>query len=344
LSYQILPLRRFVCGLIIALLALSSLQAQSKPQTNQEPIELEYAPLYATARIFQARAKKGGNQDLTDQLFKLPTAQLGEYEKWMICFKKTYPDFKLELLQAHQLRVAKSRRPTIIAFGNSNTRRSLEFRLSAAHSPGDGVKAGVSLIQEVELHFGNDRLSKPVSLAIHPVEAEDGITYFFTNQNMTLDPQSYVNFLRPGASAKAFEAESIFFVLAVSVSFKKPVETARVLDEKESAELQAKATKKPQPTLPEEIRQRGLSGTVQVSVEVAPDGRVARADIIKSSLPEATYEVLAAARQWEFPLSIFAESKQPVKGVLTFNFTSPGEKPASSSGEPNSTKPKDGSK
>ncbi len=147
---------------------------------------------------------------------------------------------------------------------------------------------------------------------------------------MGLEAENYVSFIRPGASEKTFEDEHIFFIFVASVSFKKPVETVRVLDGKQSADLQAGATKKVEPTLPAEVRQMGLKGSIQVSVEIGPDGRVTSADVVKSSLPEANDATITAARQWEFPASVLAEGKKPVRGMLTFNFTPPPPKPAAS--------------
>jgi hypothetical protein len=38
-------------------------------------------------------------------------------------------------------------------------------------------------------------------------------------------------------------------------------------------------------------------------------------------------EVIAAARQWEFPATLFAEDKNPINGYLTFNFTATNPAP-----------------
>jgi TonB family protein len=327
-----------VGGLVLAFLALGCVGFEARSQgtspTSQDQMDVKYEAVYVTSRIFQLRAKKGTSQDLSDQVFRLPTASMPDYEKWIMGLKQVYPGYNIELLRTDQLRVMKSPRPAIVPLSDRAGRR-LEFRVSAATSIGDGVKPGTSIIVEVEAHFG----SKPVSLMIHPFEGEEGMTYFFTSQQLMLDPTNYANFIRPDVSPQAFDGENIFLVSCLSISFNKPVETARVLDEKKFAELQAGATNKGQPTLSAALRQKGLGGAVRVSVEIAPDGSVAHADILNSSLPEANDEVIAAARQWKFPTSAFAESKQPIKGVLTFKFDAAPPKPTPPPGAP-----KDGSK
>jgi hypothetical protein len=39
--------------------------------------------------------------------------------------------------------------------------------------------------------------------------------------------------------------------------------------------------------------------------------------------------VIAAARQWEFPTTLFAEDKNPITGYLKFNFTAAEPAPKS---------------
>jgi TonB family protein len=317
---------------MLALYILGAADAQA--QTDQE--QYEHEPVYITARIFQARIKKSDFKDLSDQVFRLPTASLTDYEKWVTGLKKAYPGFEIELLQTHPLRVFKSPRPAIIYFGK-NTAQHLQFRISAASSPGDGTAPGTSLIPEVEYHFGNARIHRPIAMAIHPIEAEDGMTYFFSSASMSLKPDQYAAFVRPGASPKAFESEAIYFILAISYSAKKPAEPVRSLDEKQSAAVQESAIKKVSPVLPTAVRQAGLSGNVQVRIEIAPDGRVAHANVLNSSLPEANQAVITAVRQWEFPASLFAENKQPVTSLLTFNFAASAPSiapPAKSSAAP----------
>ena len=321
---------RLIGGLLVTFLALGCIsthaQSQTKPplaDKQEPPLLVDHEPVYITVRIFQARAKKGTYQDLNDQVFKFDTSFLTSYEKWVTGLKKAYPEFKIELLKTTPMRILKSPRPGTVIFGDPKGRR-FEFNVYAANGAIAGTKPGTSLIFEAEFFSGISQLDKPISLAIHPVEAaEEGMTYFFTKQQLGLEAKDYVTFIRPDASPKAFEDEHFYLIFTASVSFKKPAETARSLNDKQSADLQASATKKVEPTLPEAVSQMGLKGSVQVTVEIGPDGRVTSADVVKSSLPEANDVALAAARKWEFPVSVFAESKQPVKGTLNFNFTPP---------------------
>ena len=306
---------RLACSAALVLFTLSALSIPSPAQPETQ------TPIYVTARVFQARAKKGSQLDLSDQVFRLRTDGLTDYEKWVTGLKKAYPQVEIELLSTHALRVFKSPRPAIVYFGNKRE-RNLELVVNAAGSYGDGTTPGVTLVPQVEYHFGINDKSKPISLAIQAFEAEDGMTYFFTGKPLQIDPQSYVTFIRPGAPRKAFEGEDIFLLFAVSVELKEVPAAARVLDEQQSAAFQARATKKVQPDWPAGLQPAGLGGKVEVRVEVSPDGRVAKANVFNSSLPEANSQVIAAVRQWEFPKHLFAEDKKPVSGLLTFNFNS----------------------
>jgi TonB family protein len=321
---------RVGCVVVVLLLALGGTEVWA--QVSEQEL---HTPVYITVRIFQGRAKKGSAQDLSDQVFRLQTANLTSYEKWIGGLKKAYPGLDIALIQTYPVRVYKSPRPAIISFGQK-TARHLEMHVSAALSPGDGHKPGLTIIPEVEVHFGNDRIYRPISLAIQPFEAEEGMTYFFTNQTLALDPRTYVAYFRPGARPKPFEDDAIFMVFALSIEPGDPAATARIFDEKQSVSLQASAMKKVQPTLPEEIRQ--LGGTVQVRVEVGSDGKVAHANVFNSTLPEANQQSVAAAEQWEFSASTFAEDKKPIRGLLTFNFTAP--EPTPKNAAPSTPKPK----
>src|SRR5262249_30234195 len=102
----------------------------------------------------------------------------------------------------------------------------------------------------------------------------------------------------------------------------------RPLDEQQSAELQQQAAKKIQPEIPAALRETGMSGYVRANVEISPEGKVISANVHFSTFPEMNAEVIAAARRWEFPATLFAEDKNPITGYLTFNFaaaTSPSK-------------------
>ena len=147
---------RLVGGLLVAFLALGfvSLQAQSptkQPSADkQEPMLVDQEPVYVTVRIFQARAKKDAYQDLSDQVFKLPTAKLTDHEKWVTGLKKAYPEFKIELLRATPLRILKSPKPGVVAFGDQKV-NSYEFHVSAANGnssghPTDGLTPNLCIL------------------------------------------------------------------------------------------------------------------------------------------------------------------------------------------------------
>lgn len=88
--------------------------------------------------------------------------------------------------------------------------------------------------------------------------------------------------------------------------------------------LQGNALKKVNPAYSPVAKAAKASGTVQVQITIAEDGRVADASAI-SGHPLLRDAALDAARQWEFkPVEL---SGQPVKaqGTLTFNFSLAGE-------------------
>ena len=45
-------------------------------------------------------------------------------------------------------------------------------------------------------------------------------------------------------------------------------------------------------------------------------------------------DAIAAARQWEFPATLFAENKNPITGFLTFNFTATPPAPKAATQNP----------
>ena len=109
---------------------------------SQELHELQIRPIYITARVFQIKAKQGGYEDLSDQVFKMKTARLTEYENWMNAFKKTYPGFDAALLRTDSKRVFRTARPTIISLGKRPDGRDIEITINAAQSVGDGTTPG----------------------------------------------------------------------------------------------------------------------------------------------------------------------------------------------------------
>src|SRR5262245_646587 len=287
---------------------------------SQELHELQVRPIYVTARVFQIKAKQGSYEDLNNQVFKMKTARLTEYENWLNAFKKTYPGFEAALLRTDSKRVFRTSRPTVISMGKRADGRDIEITINAAQSVGDGTTPGTTLVPEINLHFGNDRVKKPVSYAIQHLEVESGATYFFTASNLKLNSADYVGFVRPNAPAQRFDGNDFFLIFAFSVDLDKTTKPPRLLDEQQSVELQQQAAKKVQPEIPAALRDAGMSGYVRANVEISPEGKVTSANIHFSTFPEMNDEVIAAARQWEFPATLFAENKNPVSGFLTFNF------------------------
>jgi len=275
-------------------------------------------PIYITTRIFQARVKEGTKPDLSDQVFKLTTTSLNDYDKWVSNLQKVYPDVEVALLETYNHRILRSPRGAVLTFGDHGGRK-LELLLSAAQSYGDGVTPGLTIIPSVEVHFGNDLKFPPLSLGIVPFEAESGKTYFFLPPNLSLRASDFADFIRPNSPSDSLNGFRYFMVFALSIELEAPPKAARAFDDRQSVALQADATRKVEPSIPESVRQTKLSGKVKVSVEISPEGRVTSANVVSSSVPELNKEVIAAARQWEFSKTLFAENKQPITGLLGFN-------------------------
>ncbi len=296
----------------------------SYAQTNwssQESHELQIRPIFVTTRVFQIKGKQGAYEELSGQVFKMKTARLTEYENWLNAFKKTYPGLEAALLRTDSKRVFRTARPTIISLGKRPDGRDIEITINAAQSVGDGKTPGTTLIPEINLHFGNDRVKKPVSYAIQHLEVESGSTYYFATPLLKMNSTDYTGFVRPNAPARPFDGHDIYLIFAFSVDLDKTVKPPRILDEQQSAELQMQASKKVQPEIPAALRETGMSGYVRANVEISPEGKVSSANVHFSTFPEMNDQVIAAARQWEFARSLFAEDKNPITGYLTFNFT-----------------------
>jgi TonB family protein len=315
------------CAIAISPPAFSQ---DNRIKESQDISDLQLRPIYVTTRIFQMKAKRGAYQDLSDQVFKMKTDKLTEYENWMNSFKKTYPGFEVALLKTESKRVFRTSKPTVISLGKQPDGRDIEIMLHGAQSVGDGVTPGTSLIPEIGLHFGNDRVNKPVTYAIQPLEVESGMTYFFTAKNMKLSSTDYVKFVRFNAPVEQFDGHDIFLIFAFSVDLDKTTQPARYFDERQSVELQNSATRKVQPEVPAPLREAKMGGFIRIRVEISPKGKVASANIYNSNFPEMNSDAIAAAREWEFPASLFAENKNPITGFLTFNIAAPapGQKAA----------------
>lgn len=299
----------------------------------------ELIPIYVTVRIFQLSAKKSSNLNLSDQVFRLRTSALTDYEKWISHLGKAYPGYTIAQLRTQYLKVFKTPRPAIARLGVQE-QPNLQLHMLGAGSP----SGGTSLIPQVEYHFGQGSGAKPLSLALpEPVmDAEIGATYFFTSSVITFKPETYVNFVRPGVPWQSFVSDDIYIMYAFSMEASDPLKdtSLRILEAKASEELQKNALKKVEPVWPEEIKKRGFVGYVQVRAEIAPDGRVSHATIWNSSLPEANQQAITAAREWEFPTTIFADNKTPAIIFLNFNYkaseSNTGEAKGTNKGKPKS--------
>lgn len=299
----------------------------------------ELIPIYVTVRIFQLSAKKSSNLNLSDQVFRLRTSALTDYEKWISHLGKAYPGYTIAQLRTQYLKVFKTPRPAIARLGVQE-QPNLQLHMLGAGSP----SGGTSLIPQVEYHFGQGSGAKPLSLALpEPVmDAEIGATYFFTSSVITFKPETYVNFVRPGVPWQSFVSDDIYIMYAFSMEASDPLKdtSLRILEAKASEELQKNALKKVEPVWPEEIKKRGFVGYAQVRAEIAPDGRVSHATIWNSSLPEANQQAITAAREWEFPTTIFADNKTPAIIFLNFNYkaseSNTGEAKGTNKGKPKS--------
>jgi TonB family protein len=194
----------------------------------------------------------------------------------------------------------------------------LNLELNGAQSPGDGVTPGTSLVTILNLQFGSDVQTKPVSFGITPLEVEHGMTYFYLARQLRLQGSDYVRFLRPQDPIGHFQNRSFYLLFALSVDLDVTVTPARLIDERQSLRIQEGATKKVPLALPEAAEKLGLSGMVRVQVEIQPTGAVSRTNVTYSTLPEANVAAIEAARQWEFPPSLFESDKTPITAYISF--------------------------
>ncbi len=319
--------------LLTTLMSLAAL-AQDKAAGDKHDQDISLRPIFVTTRIYQMKAKRGSYEAVNGQVFKMKTASLAEHDKWVRAFAKTYPGLEVSLLRTEAKKVFRTSKPTTITLSKQPDGRALEVQLFGAQSPGDGATPGTSLIPEVALHFAGSRTRKPITFAIQPMEVESGLTYFFTPSTMKLSSTDYVNFVRPNAPPEKFDGNELYLIFAFSVDLDTTTQPARYYDERQSYELQEKATKKPEPDVPAALREAGMSGAVRVQIEIAPDGKVTQANVYASNFPEMNVEAMTAARQWEFPVELFAQNKNPITCFLTFNF--PAQAPAKKASTANS--------
>lgn len=288
------------------------------PPESPEVLDFSTRPIFVTLHLFQLEVKEAKPDDLTDQIFRMRTSSLSEHEKWTRTFRKVYPGCETSLLKQDIRRVFRTSKSVSVPITNKVDGRSFSIELNGAQSPGDGVIPGTSLVTILNLQFGSDAQAKPISFGIVPLEVEHGMTYFYLAKQLRLDGPDYARFLRPQEPINHFQNRAFYLLLALSVDLDVTSTPARLIDERQSFRFQEGASKKVPLALPEAVEKAGLSGMVRVQVEVQPTGAVSRAYVTYSTLPEANFAAMEAARQWEFPPSLFESDKTPITAYLSF--------------------------
>jgi TonB family protein len=266
------------------------------------------------------KAKRDSYTELNGQVFRMSTTSLVEHDQWQKTLKKTYPGFEIDLLRTDTRKVFRSSKPTTISLVKQPDGRDIEIQMFGAQSVGDGVTPGTTLIPEIALHFGNDIVNKPLSFAVQSVEIEHGKTYFFAVPNLKMRSSDYVKFVRPNAQVEFYDGNDMFLLLSFSVEIDTATTVPRYFDERQSLEFQNQAAKKPVPEIPAKWRDAGLGGNVRIRVEISSEGKITSTNVYYSGFPEMNQLVIEAAREWEFPKTLFETDKTPITCFLTFNF------------------------
>jgi len=331
-----LRLSLFLVAALFLFLASLTVFAQDKEKKDDHLLDgLSLRPIHVTTRTFQMTVKRETYKDLNDQVFKMSSASLTNYDQWLNTFKKLYPEFEIDLLRADYRRVFRTSKPATISLVKQKDEREISIQLFGAQSYGDGVTPGTTLVAEVALHFPDERAHKPLGFSIQPLEVESGKTYFFAVRSMKMHSTDFVNFVRPSAPVESFDGKDIYLLFAFTVDLDSTATPARLIDERQSVEFQQQATKKVMPDPPAALRNAGFGGNTRVRVEVSPEGKVTNADVQYSTFPEINRLAVEAAKQWEFPKSLFESDKNPITCFITFNFPvqAPTPKPSSSNSE-----------
>ena len=309
--------RHFIQRPVVLFALLGLFAFTSFAQTTDQTID-PILPIYVTARVFQLSAPHGQYQEPSDQVFRVSTANYTDEAKWIASLKKTYPGFTPALLTTAVPRVYRTSKPQIVKVGQMGT-SSLDMLLNGAQSAGENDKPGTTLIAEINLAQGGGT-APPITHALQSLEVESGKTYFFAMRSLKLSGDRYVSLLRPNAPAARYAKDDVILLFALSVELEKLNPAARFFGDRDSVALQNDAAKKVQPVIPDALKQAGLGGKIQVRVEIAPTGKITKAITQTSSFPEMNEAVIAAARQWEFAPTLFAQNPQPINGLLTFEF------------------------
>ncbi len=312
------------CMILMPATAVIAQDQSSKQDNSLDDISLR--PIFVTIRTFQMTAPKGSFRELNDQTFKMSTESLSDYDQWMKSLKKIYPEFEVGLLRTDTRKVFRTSKPAILSLVKQADGRDIEVQLFGAQSVGDGVTPGTTLITEVGLHFPNAQANKPVTYAVNHLDVEHGKTYFFVAKQMRLSPDDYVRFVRPTATPESMQGKETFLLFAFSVDLDKTAQPVRLIDERQSLEFQNRATNKPVPEVPANLREAGLGGNVRVRVEISSEGKISNTNIHYSSFPEMNEKAIASAKEWEFPKTLFETDKNPITCFITFSF--PAQPPA----------------
>jgi TonB family protein len=274
----------------IFLTIFSAQHALAQDETEKMP-----APDFVTIRVFEARVPLGKG-DLTDQLFKLRTASQTSDEGWLNNLRKAYPGVEMFLLKTSYFRLFKSPKKGVIEIGNPDSAHT-EVQAMTAYSIGDGTTPGTTLILEVN-DYGDAKAKVAIAAAVasQGIEAETGMTYFFTNDRMKIELPDYTKYMHDGFTSPVIEKSDHFFIVAASVEKEK--QPGFMTDSKVDAALMASAIKKPAIQIPADLK--GIWGKVVIRAEVSTDGKLKSANIWSSTAPELNQAALAAARQYEF--------------------------------------------
>lgn len=299
--------------LLALALFMSSISASAQDDNEK--------PVYLTARLFEARVPKN-QTNLTNQLFRLPTAAQTDDEKWLSNLKKAYPPATdIALVRTQYFRLFMRPRPGIIILGDSKFPH-IEAHFLVAQGLSDDDKVVTTALTEVNLYSGPKATHPiPLSMGGNGFAVEPGMTYFYTSDGLRLKPNQYTLYLRDQYSSPSYETYDPYLIVALSIEpERQPILT---FDVEKSAALQNKATKKSDPQWPVVVKKESLFGKIFVRVEINAAGKVTKANLWQSSLSEGNLAALAAARQWEFPVSELAGINAPVSALLTFALTPP---------------------
>lgn len=313
----------FLAWLWMVAVVVVSAQPTKPPQDPLPPeapeiLDFSTRPIFVNVQLFQLEVKEANPEDLTEQIFRMRTSSLSEHEKWMRAFRKVYPGSEISLLKQESRRVFRTSKALTIPITRQVDGRSFSLELNGAQSPGDGVIPGTSLLAVLNMQFGSDAQAKPISYGLVPLEVEHGMTYFYLAKQLRLNGQDYARFLRPQEAVERFQNRTYYLLLALSVDLDVTETPARLIDERQSIRFQEGATKKVPLTIPEAVEKAGLSGMVRVQVKIQPTGTINWANVTYSTLPEANVAAMEAARQWEFPPTLFESDKTPITAYISF--------------------------